>query len=281
MLDKEAKRKEFVASETFTRMLTALRDSPLPKSVDSDSLSYFPERTLAHAGWEFASAQDAIDFMDVVGDPDAKTIEGQATSDEDISFGNFQFRHHGLNVFMMFGQGTIVSIYNDAEKAQRDAVPDEPSASAPAPVDKALLQVAPAQEAPPERAPAKQVLVLRKDLNMRKGKMVSQGSHASVGAVTQGALYDPVKKTLTIDLSDPAFESWLMLESFKKITVSVDSEAELLALYEKVKAAGLRAVLITDAGHTEFHGVATHTAMSIGPHWPEEIDPFTSHLKLL
>ena len=29
----------------------------------------------------------------------------------------------------------------------------------------------------------KQVIVLRKDLNMRKGKMVAQGAHASMAAI--------------------------------------------------------------------------------------------------
>ena len=33
-----------------------------------------------------------------------------------------------------------------------------------------------------ERA-VKQVIVMRKDLNMRKGKMIAQGSHASVDAL--------------------------------------------------------------------------------------------------
>ena len=29
----------------------------------------------------------------------------------------------------------------------------------------------------------KQVIVLRKDLNMRKGKMISQGAHSSIGVI--------------------------------------------------------------------------------------------------
>jgi peptidyl-tRNA hydrolase len=33
----------------------------------------------------------------------------------------------------------------------------------------------------------KQVIVLRKDLNMRKGKMVAQGAHASMRAILNGA----------------------------------------------------------------------------------------------
>jgi PTH2 family peptidyl-tRNA hydrolase len=33
----------------------------------------------------------------------------------------------------------------------------------------------------------KQVIILRKDLNMRKGKMVAQGAHASMRAILNGA----------------------------------------------------------------------------------------------
>ena len=275
LIDKEAKRKAFVASETFARMLSALRDSPLPKWIDSDTLAYFPEKTLASAEWGFASVQDALDFMDVVGDADAETLERKATSDDTMTFGNFQFRHHGLNVFIMFGQGTIVSVYNDAAKAQRDALPDEPLA----PEAKELPQMALTQNRPEPDRP-KQVLVMRADLKkMDKGKFGSQTAHASLGAVVLGGLHDPVKKTLTIDLSDPAFENWLMRDSFTKVVLEIGSEAELLELYEKVKAAGLRAVLIKDAGHTKFK-VPTYTGIGIGPHWPKQVNPFTDHLKL-
>ena len=49
---------------------------------------------------------------------------------------------------------------------------------------------------------------------------------------------------------------------------------------EKAAAAGLPYALITDAGHTEFHGVPTRTALGIGPAYPEDIDPVTGHLPL-
>lgn len=127
----------------------------------------------------------------------------------------------------------------------------------------------------------KQVLVVLKSLNMRKGKMCSQAAHGAVGAVVKGAVHDPVKRTLTIDLSDPAFEEWLIYGRFKKITVSVDSEAALLALRDRAALAGLRHVLITDSGRTEFKGFPTHTVLALGPAWPEEIDPLTRDLPLI
>ncbi|MBB5167114.1 aminoacyl-tRNA hydrolase [Mycobacterium sp. AZCC_0083] len=121
----------------------------------------------------------------------------------------------------------------------------------------------------------KQIIVMRTDLNMRKGKMVTQGAHASLGAVTQYLLF-PGKhleeRTRVLD--------WLA-GSFTKICVRVESEAELLAVYEQAKAAGLITALITDNGKTEFNGVPTLTCIAIGPDTAENLAPVTGGLKLL
>lgn len=127
---------------------------------------------------------------------------------------------------------------------------------------------------------AKQVIVLRKDLNMRKGKMVAQGSHASLGCILKNKRYDREGNIIIEMETDSPLYSWLNLK-FTKVTVSVDSEDELIEMYDKAISAGLTAVLITDAGLTEFNGVPTKTAVGIGPHWPEDIDKITGHLKLL
>lgn len=133
----------------------------------------------------------------------------------------------------------------------------------------------------------KQVIVLRKDLNMRKGKMVAQGAHASMKVILdlgsheeQETDLDVWEKVILIRLKSDALCQWLS-GSFKKITVSVDSEAELLEVYEKAKGAGVLCSLIQDSGLTEFGGVKTYTAVAIGPDYPEKIDPLTGHLKLL
>lgn len=123
----------------------------------------------------------------------------------------------------------------------------------------------------------KQVLVLRKDLNMRKGKMVAQGAHASLGAIL--GLKQRVGNTLVIPL-DERTEPWLC-GRFKKICVSVGSEAELLALHDKAKAAGLVCALIQDAGLTEFGGVPTYTALAVGPDAEDKVDSITGGLPLL
>lgn len=127
----------------------------------------------------------------------------------------------------------------------------------------------------------KQIIVMRADLNMRKGKMVAQGAHASMGAIlpyvsTCGPEY------VEFDLHNHRGKvtEWLR-GSFTKICVRVDSEDELMAVYENAMAADLIACLITDNGHTEFHGVPTKTCAAIGPDLDENLAPITGALRLL
>lgn len=117
----------------------------------------------------------------------------------------------------------------------------------------------------------KQVIVIRKDLNMRKGKMVAQGCHACLGAVM-----DTINDYNTVML----FRDWYT-GAQTKITVSVDSEQQLLDLYDAVKVSGLKVSMITDHGLTEFHNVPTLTALAIGPAEHDAIDVFTGKLPLL
>jgi len=112
---------------------------------------------------------------------------------------------------------------------------------------------------------------------MRKGKMVAQGAHASMRAIL--SLGHAEAGNFVIPL-DERLEPWL-LGRFKKICVSVNSEAELLALHEKSKAAGLITALIQDAGLTEFGGVPTYTALAVGPDREDRVDAITGTLPLL
>ena len=125
---------------------------------------------------------------------------------------------------------------------------------------------------------SKQVIVVRKDLNMRKGKMVAQGSHASMKAVLDQMVSKDGK--MILDLKDKALQSGID-GKFTKICVSVDSESELFEIVNKAQLAGLTCALITDAGLTEFGGVPTRTCCAIGPNWAEDVDKITGHLKLL
>lgn len=123
------------------------------------------------------------------------------------------------------------------------------------------------------------LVILRKDLNMRKGKMIAQSSHASMAAVlNQGSLKQfnqapsSNEELFYIPLND-VLEAWLT-GKFKKIALSVNSEAELLALAEKAKEAGLIHALVQDAS-------LAYTALAIGPNMPEKLDPLTGNLPLL
>lgn len=133
----------------------------------------------------------------------------------------------------------------------------------------------------------KQVIVMRKDLNMRKGKMIAQGAHASLGVILhmmnteEKTHFDGVTPITVYTLhADGYVRDWLK-KKFTKIAVYVNSEAELLAIYEKAQDVGIPSVLITDSGLTEFAGVPTKTCCGIGPWRRSEIDEITGHLPLL
>lgn len=122
----------------------------------------------------------------------------------------------------------------------------------------------------------KQVIVLRKDLNMRKGKLVAQGAHASMGAIL--GLCHQEGNNLVLPMDDRV-RPWLT-GRFKKICVYVESEQDLLAIHNQAKAAGLVCSLIQDAGLTEFGGVKTYTAVAVGPDREDRIDTICKHLPL-
>lgn len=123
----------------------------------------------------------------------------------------------------------------------------------------------------------KQVIVIRKDLNMRKGKMCAQAAHASLAVLTGHQEYSGGRNKLVLD--NRAY-SWLK-GPFTKVVVGVDSEMELKKLYNAAASFGMLCSLIKDAGKTEFHGIPTYTAIAIGPDTEEKVDAITGHLKLL
>lgn len=124
----------------------------------------------------------------------------------------------------------------------------------------------------------KQVLVIRRDLKCRRGKEISQGSHASIAW-----LCNRISPMLENDKHKPKFSKpeieWLT-GPFAKICLQVESEKELLEIYQAAKKEGLVCELITDSGKTEFGGIPTNTCLAIGPDYSEKIDKITGHLKL-
>lgn len=126
----------------------------------------------------------------------------------------------------------------------------------------------------------KQIIIIRKDLNMRKGKMVAQGSHASLGAILN--FMEPTDtNVLELDMNQHSALAHWVHGKFKKICVYVNSETEMTDLYKQAKKLGLITCLITDSGLTEFNGVPTITALAIGPAFSHELHPITGHLPLL
>jgi PTH2 family peptidyl-tRNA hydrolase len=122
-----------------------------------------------------------------------------------------------------------------------------------------------------DRSAPKQVIVMRRDLGMRRGKEIAQGAHASMIWLAQRIRQPGYAFT-------EAERSWLD-GAFTKVCVRVESE-ELLAVVEKAQEAGVLVQLCVDPGRTEFHGVPTPTCCAVGPDWPERIDPITGQLKL-
>ena len=120
---------------------------------------------------------------------------------------------------------------------------------------------------------------MRKDLGMRKGKMIAQGAHASLKVLLDRGGAEPGGLGFTIPLN-PALAAWIG-GRFTKVCVSVNSEADLDAIVAQAQAAGVPCALIVDAGHTEFHGVPTKTCCAVGPAWADEVDAITGTLPLL
>lgn len=134
----------------------------------------------------------------------------------------------------------------------------------------------------------KQVIVMRQFFpdksgemtkQLRTGKMIAQGAHASIAFLCDKIGFrnsGKQNKDLEFDLEE---KKWLT-GAFTKICVKVDSEDDLLNVYNEAKEKGLRAHLILDSGKTEFHGVATYTCCAIGPNYAFKIDEVTGNLKL-
>jgi len=126
----------------------------------------------------------------------------------------------------------------------------------------------------------KQVIVARRDLHCRKGKLAAQVAHASLKV-----FFDRMRPLYSEGLSIAPRDDWdwpLVKEwidgSFTKIVLGCQDEPEILALEAKAKEAGLPTALVVDNGLTEFHGVKTVTCLAIGPDDPEKIDKVTGHL---
>lgn len=135
----------------------------------------------------------------------------------------------------------------------------------------------------------KQVIVVRTDLNMRKGKIAAQVAHASMAAILRLIEQKRIVHNESIGWIQRGDEyskdlrsvvDWLN-GSFTKIVVGIEHERDLLQLSRDADFLHIPHALIQDSGRTEFNGVPTYTALAIGPYESNEIDKLTGSLKLL
>ncbi|MBU0666939.1 MAG: peptidyl-tRNA hydrolase Pth2 [Nanoarchaeota archaeon] len=110
----------------------------------------------------------------------------------------------------------------------------------------------------------KQVILIRQDLKLPKGKAAAQAAHAAVEAVLRS---DKDKVKL-----------WRM-EGMAKIVLKVSDLKELLKYNQLAKDEGLITATITDAGRTVV-APGTMTCVAIGPDDEERVDSIISELKL-
>ncbi|MFT4304360.1 MAG: peptidyl-tRNA hydrolase Pth2 [Candidatus Woesearchaeota archaeon] len=111
----------------------------------------------------------------------------------------------------------------------------------------------------------KQVILVRTDLNLPKGKLAAQVAHASVSCFNKTGFF---KKKI-----------WLS-SGMKKVVLKVDN-LDKLRIYEKrAKKNKLTTSLIADAGKTVVES-GTITCLGIGPDDESKIDAVTGDLKCL
>ncbi len=111
----------------------------------------------------------------------------------------------------------------------------------------------------------KQVIILRKDLDMGKGKLVTHGTHAAIGAMRK--------------VDNQTIEKWES-EGSKKVVLKVNNLKELKEIENKLKKVKIPYFLVKDAGSTQLKA-GTVTALGMGPIKEKEIDRITGKLKLL
>jgi peptidyl-tRNA hydrolase, PTH2 family len=114
----------------------------------------------------------------------------------------------------------------------------------------------------------KQVILIRTDLKMSKGKTAAQASHAAVEA----SLKSKKKNRIT-------FSAW-RLSGMKKVVLKVANQKDLYKYKQEADDGGLTTAVIADAGMTELKP-GTVTACAIGPAEDTKIDKVTGKLQTL
>lgn len=113
---------------------------------------------------------------------------------------------------------------------------------------------------------SKQVIIMRTDLNMRKGKMIAQGAHASLKVIFDRmctVIYESVsrhsppekREVKELELSTPTrydpLKEWTE-GNFITVVMGCDSLEELYRLQSLADSKGLPTALVKDDNFTEF-----------------------------
>ncbi|KAJ3206427.1 Peptidyl-tRNA hydrolase protein 2, mitochondrial [Dinochytrium kinnereticum] len=112
-----------------------------------------------------------------------------------------------------------------------------------------------------------QILCVRTDLEMGKGKVAAQCCHATLAAYNEMMQRDP-----------EGLKRWER-HGQPKITLKCPSEDELIKLQQKAQSLGIVAKVIRDAGRTQI-APGSKTVLAVGPAPKDRVDEVTGHLKL-
>jgi peptidyl-tRNA hydrolase, PTH2 family len=103
------------------------------------------------------------------------------------------------------------------------------------------------------------------DLNLPKGKLAAQVSHASVDA--------------TLKSDKKIVQKWIKVGS-KKVVLKVNDEKDLFKYKQIAEDNGLTTALVKDAGRTTI-APGTITCLGIGPDEEGKIDQVTGELSMM
>ena len=115
----------------------------------------------------------------------------------------------------------------------------------------------------------KQVIIVRKDLKMRCGKMIGQGCHASRRAIEITKIRKPEN-----------IQKWVEENNEVKIVLKINSDKELLDIISSCLTDDIPVGIVEDEGKTQI-APNTLTACAIGPDEDEIVNKVVEDLKLL
>jgi len=114
----------------------------------------------------------------------------------------------------------------------------------------------------------KQVIAVRTDLKMGRGKIAVQAAHAAILAAEEARMQKP-----------QWYRAWIE-SGMAKIAVKVASLDELKKLEREARENDLPVATVEDRGLTQVPP-GTITCLAIGPAPASKVDPITGKLKLL